>query len=160
MNFDEKENNIYFILKILNVNVIYYVNSNPDILEYICNNPILLKLLIGQYEYFMNIYNQEIINIEYNLTSMEENIIDMKKILENLQHTFKDYLINYDLDTYENTVNWKKKIETIVENLDIYNLSEENENKILELIETIISADNENCEKYFFEIDEILGFNL
>ena len=107
----------------------------------------------------LNIEVNQVLTHEYNLSLMEENIIDMKKILEDLQETFKDYLINYVLDTTENTVNWRKKIETIVENLETYNLSEENENKILELIETIISVDNVNCENYYLEIDEILGFN-
>ena len=100
------------------------------------------------------------INIPFNLNIMEKNIIDIKKILENINEEFKDYLINYDLDTYENKNDWKKKLETIVENIEKYNLSEEQETNIYILIETIISKNNENCESYFIKLDELLGFDL
>ena len=71
---------------------------------------------------------------------------------------FEDFLNNYEL---ENTkVNWKKKIETIIENIDNYNLTKDQYNRILELAELIIEEDNRNCEQYFTEIDELLGFNL
>ena len=48
------------LLNVLNVNVIYYVHSNVDILECIHNNPMLLKMFIAQYEFFMNVFNNEI----------------------------------------------------------------------------------------------------
>jgi len=94
----------------------------------------------------------------YNIRKMEENIIEIKKIIQNLKNNFSEYLTNYEL---ENTkTDWKKKIESIVNNLGEYNLSEEKEEKILNIIETIITLDNINCNEHFIEIDEILGFNL
>jgi molecular chaperone DnaK (HSP70) len=108
---------------------------------------------------FPRLYGEDI-NMLYNLNLMEKNIIDIKKILENINEEFKDYLINYELDTYENKINWKKKLETIVENIEKYNLSEEQETNIYILIENIISKNNENCESYFTKLDELLGFDL
>ena len=95
---------------------------------------------------------------ENNLRHMEENIIDMKKIVELINNEFSDYLSNYEL---ENTkVDWNKKIETILENMDKYKLTEEQNNRVLELSEAIIEADNINCEEMFSEINQILGYNL
>jgi hypothetical protein len=89
---------------------------------------------------------------------MEENIIDMKKIVELISQEFSDYLSNYEL---ENTkVDWNKKIETILENMDKYKLTEEQSSRVLELSEDIIEADNINCEEMFSEINQILGYNL
>jgi molecular chaperone DnaK (HSP70) len=95
---------------------------------------------------------------ENNLRQMEENIIDMKKIIELINNEFSDYLSNYEL---ENTkVDWNKKIETILENMDKYKLTEEQNSRVLELSEAIIEADNINCEEMFSEINQILGYNL
>ena len=95
---------------------------------------------------------------ENNLRQMEENIIDMKKIVELISQEFSDYLSNYEL---ENTkVDWNKKIETILENMDKYKLTDEQNSRVLELSEAIIEADNINCEEMFSEINQILGYNL
>ena len=95
---------------------------------------------------------------ENNLRQMEENIIDMKKIVELINNEFSDYLSNYEL---ENTkVDWNKKIETILENMDKYKLTEEQNSRVLELSEAIIEAENINCEEMFSEINQILGYNL
>jgi molecular chaperone DnaK len=105
---------------------------------------------------FGRLFNLE--DTKINISTMEENIIDIKEILQKVKNEFSDYLTNYEL---ENTkTDWKKKIETIVTNLSEFNLLSEIENKILNIIEIIIERDNINCESYFFEIDELLGFNL
>jgi molecular chaperone DnaK (HSP70) len=110
---------------------------------------------------YPRLYNmiKEDTNIIHNLSQMEENIIDFNKILENIREIYKDYLINYELDTAESNTDWKKKIETIINTLDNYNLLEEQENRIYELAELIISNNNKNCDNYFTEIYELLRFN-
>jgi hypothetical protein len=78
--------------------------------------------------------------------------------VELINNEFSDYLSNYEL---ENTkVDWNKKIETILENMDKYKLTEEQNSRVLELSEAIIEADNINCEEMFSEINQILGYNL
>jgi len=100
----------------------------------------------------------ELDSSENNLDLMQENIIEMKEILKIINEEYSDYLSNYEL---ENTkVDWTKKIETIVENIESYNLSEEQQNRILELAEQILTAENINVEEMFVEINQILGYNL
>ncbi len=105
---------------------------------------------------FMEKNDEETIK-NLNLETMEENIIGMKKIVSFLGEEYGDYLNNYEL---ENTkTDWKKKIETIIENIDNYNLTKDQYNRILELAEIIVENDNQNCEVHFNEIDDLLGFN-
>jgi molecular chaperone DnaK len=100
----------------------------------------------------------ELDTLPNNLDLMQENIIEMKEILKIINEEYSDYLSNYEL---ENTkVDWTKKIETIVENIESYNLSEEQQNRILELAEQILTAENINVEEIFVEINQILGYNL
>ena len=102
-------------------------------------------------ESYKNNFNR---TIDVSVEKMEENIIDIKDRIEFLKNKYSDYLTNYEL---ENTkTDWKKKIETIINTLDTYNLSEEIETRILEIIEQIIKLDNMNCESYFTEINDIL----
>ena len=92
---------------------------------------------------------------EINIEKMEENIIEIKNIIDILKNKFSDYLTNYEL---ENTkIDWKKKIETLVQTLDEYNLSKELEDRIYFLIEQIIELDNINTDIYFTEINDILN---
>jgi molecular chaperone DnaK (HSP70) len=100
----------------------------------------------------------ELDSSENNLDLMQENIIEMKELLKIVNEEYSDYLSNYEL---ENTkVDWTKKIETIVENIESYNLSEEQQNRILEIAEQILTAENINVEEMFIEINQILGYNL
>jgi len=108
-------------------------------------------------ENFPRLYNIENTNNQLNLNIMEENIIELKKIIQNIKNEFNDYLNNYDI---ENTkIDWKKKLEDIIENIEDYKLLSEQENRIYELAELIISNNNDNCDNYFTEIDELLRFN-
>lgn len=93
-----------------------------------------------------------------NVQHMEENIIEIKDILDILRHKYSEYLTNYEL---ENTkTDWKKKLETLVDTLESYNLSEESEQQIYVIIDKIIELDNINCEMYFNEINDIMGIDL
>jgi hypothetical protein len=73
--------------------------------------------------------------------------------------TFNDYLNEYDVNLENNKLDWKNKLEIILENIDKYKLLSEQENRIYELAELIILNNNNNCENYFTEIDELLRFN-
>ena len=116
-----------------------------------------IDLIIEKYkENFPRLYNYE---TTINLYVMEENIIEMKKILQNIHNEFNDYLNEYDVNLENTKLDWKKKLEIIIENIDKYKLVSEQENRIYELVELIILNDNNNCENYFTEIDELLRFN-
>jgi hypothetical protein len=134
-----------------------YLNIDPEVKEKRLNlfNSLDEKVE-GYKENFPRLFGN--MKKENNLRQMEENIIDMKKIVELINNEFSDYLSNYEL---ENTkVDWNKKIETILENMDKYKLTEEQNSRVLELSEAIIEADNINCEEMFSEINQILGYNL
>jgi hypothetical protein len=53
-----------------------------------------------------------------------------------------------------------KKLEELVDKLNTYNLSEIQQNKILELAEEIIILDNKDCDLLYLQINEILGFKF
>jgi molecular chaperone DnaK len=107
-------------------------------------------------ENFPRLYNYD---TTINLHLMEENIIEMKKIIQNIQNEFNDYLNEYDVNLENNKLDWKNKLEIILENIDKYKLLSEQENRIYELAELIILNNNNNCENYFTEIDELLRYN-
>ena len=77
MNDDEKVKNIFMLLNVLNVNVIYYVHSNLDVLECIHNNPMLLKLFIAQYEYFINVFNNEVTTLKNKLDNINLSTLNV-----------------------------------------------------------------------------------
>jgi molecular chaperone DnaK (HSP70) len=137
--------NIYLKMdKELRMKRLEFFNENDSIVETFTVN-------------FNRLFGNDI-NIINDIRKMEENIIEMKEIIQRLKNNFSDYLTNYEL---ENTkTDWKKKLESLVDNLDKFKLSEEKEEKIINIIETIITLDNINCNDYFTEIDEILGFNF
>jgi hypothetical protein len=106
-------------------------------------------------EILLNTYT-ETINIEI----LEENIIEIKKIIQYIQRDFSIYLNNYIIDNNEeNLENYMEKLENIIENINTFNLSEIQQNNILEIIEEIIMLDNKNCELLYNKMNEILGFN-
>jgi len=107
-------------------------------------------------ENFPRLYNYD---TTINLHVMEENIIEIKKIIQNIKNEFNDYLNEYDVNLENNKLDWKNKLEIILENIDKYKLLSEQENRIYELAELIILNNNNNCENYFTEIDELLRFN-
>lgn len=106
-------------------------------------------------EILLNTYT-ETINIEI----LEENIIEIKKIIQYIQRDFSVYLNNYIIDNNEeNLQNYMEKLENIIENINTFNLSEIQQTNILEIIEEIIMLDNKNCELLYSKMNEILGFN-
>ena len=132
-----------------------YLKINNDIrlqnIQFINDIDSKIELFKNNFNRLFDILNEN----ENNIEKMEENIIDIKNILEILKDKFSDYLTNYEL---ENTkIDWKKKIETLVNSLEDYNLIEEDEKRIYNLIEQIIELDNINCETYFLEIKDILN---
>ena len=69
------------------------------------------------------------------------------------------YLNNYIIEDTDNNT-YAEKLEKIIQNIDKFNLTENQQNKLLEIIEQIISLDNNNCELLHIQMNEILGFNL
>jgi len=61
------------------------------------------------------------------------------------------------LDDVKNTI---EKLEKLVNDLNMYNLSDNEENRILELVEEIIRLDNKDCELLYISIGEIIGFKF
>jgi molecular chaperone DnaK (HSP70) len=95
-----------------------------------------------------------------NIEILEENIIEIKKIMQHIQQDFSVYLNNYIIDNNEEKLeNYMEKLENIIENINTYNLSEIQQTNILEIIEEIIMLDNKNCELLYSKMNEILGFN-
>ena len=84
----------------------------------------------------------------------------IKKILSNIQDTFSDYLTNYSIENNTTTDNYLTKLEDLVGKINTYNLTEIQENKIIELVEQIITLDNNDCDLLYLQISEILGFNF
>lgn len=91
---------------------------------------------------------------------LKENSIEIKKILSNIQNTFSDYLTNYSIENNTTTDNYLTKLEDLVGKVNTYNLTEIQENKIIELVEQIITLDNNDCDLLYLQISEILGFNF
>jgi molecular chaperone DnaK (HSP70) len=117
----------------------------------------------------LNIFNEfdcEITKFQSNFEStkdcdsLKENNIEIKKLLEKIQTYFSDYLSNYDIENNSNTTNYLTKLEDLVGKINTYNLTEIQENKIIELVEQIINLDNNNCDLLYVQISEILGFNF
>jgi molecular chaperone DnaK (HSP70) len=106
-------------------------------------------------EILLNTYTKTI-----NIEILEENIIEIKKIIQYIQRDFSVYLNNYIIDNNEEKLeNYMEKLENIIENINTFNLSEIQQNNILEIIEEIIMLDNKNCELLYNKMNEILGFN-
>jgi molecular chaperone DnaK len=94
---------------------------------------------------------------------LQENSIEIKKICSMIQEEFSDYLSNYDETTDEPSpeiTNYMTKLEELIDKLNTYNLTEIQQNKILELVEEIIVLDNKNCDLLYLQINEILGFKF
>jgi molecular chaperone DnaK (HSP70) len=91
---------------------------------------------------------------------LEENIIEIKKIIANIQNDFNMYLDNYIINTESNNKNYMEKLENIISNIKDYNLSSKDEDILLSIIENIILSDNKDCELKYVQMNEILGFNL
>jgi len=91
---------------------------------------------------------------------LKENSIEIKKILSNIQNTFSDYLTNYSIENNTTIDNYLTKLEDLVGKINTYNLTEIQENKIIELVEQIITLDNNDCDLLYLQISEILGFNF
>jgi molecular chaperone DnaK len=113
-----------------------------------------------------NNYNEklEVLLNTYTLTKnieiLEENTIEIKKLIQNIQNEFNMYLNNYVI---ENEENYMDKLENIVQNINTYNLPENEQNKVLEIIEQVINLDNNDVikkEELLNIIREILGFNF
>ena len=66
---------------------------------------------------------------------LKENNIEIKKLIEKTQTYFSDYLLNYDIESNQNTTNYLTKLEELVGKLNTYNLTEIQENKLIELVE-------------------------
>ena len=69
------------------------------------------------------------------------------------------YLNNYIIEDTDNNT-YAEKLEKIIQNINKFNLSENQQNKLLEIIEQIINLDNKNCEILNIQMNELLGFNL
>jgi molecular chaperone DnaK len=95
-----------------------------------------------------------------NTDILKENSIEIKKICSKLQTTFSNYLNNYVIEEQDENKNYMTKIEELMTNLNMYKLSENDENKLLSLVEEIITLDNKECELLYIQISEILGFNF
>jgi len=95
-----------------------------------------------------------------NTDILKENSIEIKKICLKLQTTFSNYLNNYVIEEQCQDNNYMTKIEELMTNLNTYKLSENDENKLISLIEEIITLDNKECELLYIQISEILGFNF
>ena len=89
---------------------------------------------------------------------LEENIITSKKIISNIQNDFGEYLSNYD--NIDKPENYMDKLESIISDIDKFNLSKDQETKVMELIEEILSDNTNNTSELYVQISEILGFNL
>jgi len=76
MNNDQKINNIFLLLNIVNINVIYYIHNNPDLLECVYNNSILLKLFIGLYKHFIQEYKDQVHMLTNKLAQIEESTLN------------------------------------------------------------------------------------
>lgn len=105
-------------------------------------------------EILLNTYNET-----KNEKILEENIIDIKKIISQIQLKFSMYLNNYIIEDTDNNT-YTEKLEKIIQNINKFNLSEDQQNKLLEIIEQIINLDNNNCELLHIQMNELLGFNL
>ena len=94
---------------------------------------------------------------------LKENSIEIKKIISIIQDEFAEYLKNYVIDDTPGDTeneNYLLKIEELVSNINTYNLSKNDENNILKLVEEIINLDNKECDLLYLQISEILGFKF
>jgi len=113
-----------------------------------------------------NKINDEIVKLQNKFEStkdcdsLKENNIDIKNLIEKIQTYFSDYLSNYDIESNNKNTDYLTKLENLIAKLNTYNLTEIQENKIIELIEQIIKLDNNNCDLLYIQISEILGFNF
>ena len=116
-----------------------------------------------------NEYNQKIVVLlntyteTKNIEILEENIIELKKTIAFIQEYFKMYLDNYVIGNSNTENNDIQKLEYIVQNINTFNLSENQENKVFELIEKVITLNNDDeikKDELLNNISIILGFNL
>lgn len=145
-----------------------YANIKQQILFQLEEN-IYLKLDSNTKQNQLNIFNKidsNIINLlltietTKNIENLKENSIEIKKLLSNLQDEFSEYLSNYDIENNQKNINYLTKLEELISNISSYNLTENQENKIIELVEQIINLDNNECDLLYIQISEILGFNF
>lgn len=155
--YEEEYKNLNNIVSSIKQQILFQLNEN-----------IYLKLDADdkqqQLNNFYNYYNKISVLLNTyvttkNTTILEENIIDIKKIILNIQNDFSIYLNNYVIDDGTDK-NYVENLENIVSNINKYNLSENQENKILELVEQIINLDNKDCDLLYLQMKELLGFNL
>jgi molecular chaperone DnaK (HSP70) len=130
---------------------------------------IYLKLDVTTKQSQLDIFNEldsKITKFQDNFVStkdcdiLKENNIEIKKLIEKTQTYFSEYLSNYDIENNHNTTNYLTKLEELVSKINTYNLTEIQENKVMELVEQIISLDNNECDLLYVQINEILGFNF
>jgi len=130
---------------------------------------IYLKIDANDKEQQINLFNEYSQKIEVLLGTyvttkdidiLEENIIEIKKIISKIQNDFSNYLNNYIIQDSTKQDDYMEKLEYIINNINTYNISKEQENIVLELIEQIITLDNKDCELLYVQIKEILGFNF
>jgi molecular chaperone DnaK len=103
------------------------------------------------------------IEVTKEIERLKENSIEIKKMCSIIQNEFSEYLKNYIIDDNQNDNqenNYLLKLENLVNQLNTYNLLENQENKILELVEEIINLDNKDCELLYLQMSEILGFKF
>jgi molecular chaperone DnaK (HSP70) len=104
-----------------------------------------------------------VIEATKDIDILQENIIEIKKIIKFIQQEFSEYLKNYNIEDTQSdnkSSNYLSKIEEFISNINTYKLSEIDENKIIELFEEIIKLDNKECELLYIQVSEILGFNF
>lgn len=130
---------------------------------------IYLKLDVTTKQSQLDIFNEldsKITKFQDNFVStkdcdiLKENNIEIKKLIEKTQTYFSEYLSNYDIENNHNTTNYLTKLEELVSKINTYNLTEIQENKVMELVEQIIGLDNNECDLLYVQINEILGFNF
>jgi molecular chaperone DnaK (HSP70) len=152
----------YEILKKIYTNIKQQILFQLEENIYLNLDPIIKENQLNKFNQIDSIIINLLSTIETTkkIDSLKENSIEIKKILANLQDNFSDYLTNYDIENNDKNTNYLTKLEDLVGKINTYNLTEIQENKIIELVEQIINLDNNECDLLYIQISEILGFNF
>ena len=103
MDYEQIINNMFFILSILNINVIYYISNNSELLNIVYNNSKLLQLYILQYKHFITTYTTQ-----------------LKELEDKLDELLQKELLNNNTTQYELNPNAKEYNPSVEENHEEY----------------------------------------
>ena len=93
MSNEQNVNSMFLLLSIFNVNVIYYIQNNPELLNCVYNNSELLKLYILQYTHFITTFSTQLSILNNKLEELQK-----KELVNN---NIREFMLNPNARDYK-----------------------------------------------------------